>query len=72
MATDREIALEQALVALLGSAMAEGVSDNPLVARGMTLILDNSKFRITEHPHVTQAVQELSAAHEKAIALAQA
>lgn len=69
MSTDREIALEQSLVALLGAAMHNGVDDNSLVSRAVGLILGNGQFRTAGHPYVSMSVQELSDAHAKALAL---
>ncbi len=70
MATDREIALEQSLIALLGAAMANDVDDNALVARASGLILGNGKFRTADHPYVSMSVQELADAHAKALEIA--
>ncbi|WP_312141282.1 hypothetical protein [Stutzerimonas nitrititolerans] len=55
MASDREIALEQALVAVLGSARERGIDLDDLSAEAKHLVLDNTKYRHVEHPHVTNA-----------------
>lgn len=66
MTSDREIALEQALVAVLGAALVNGVDDKALLDRAMGLILGNGKFRTVDHPYVTMAAQAISDAHARA------
>lgn len=62
MTTDREIALEQALVAVLGAAQDLNLNLVDISQKAKTLILDNSKYRQAEHPHVTNAWNEVEAA----------
>lgn len=67
MATDREIALEQALVAVLGAAKHKGLNDSGLVEHATALLLGGNPLRYVEHPYVTMAIQEVSDAHAKAL-----
>ncbi|PAA01222.1 hypothetical protein [Pseudomonas fragi] len=62
MATDREIALEQALVAVLGAAQDLDLDLVKISIKAKSLILDNSKYRQAEHPHATNAWNEVEAA----------
>lgn len=55
MASDREIALEQALVAVLGAARERGIDLEDLSSKAKHLVLDHSKYRRVDHPHVTNA-----------------
>ncbi|WP_157284017.1 hypothetical protein [Pseudomonas chlororaphis] len=64
MATDREIALDQALIAVLGAAQDLKLDLVQISQKAKALILDNSKYRQAEHPHVGNAWNEV----EKAIA----
>lgn len=63
MATDREIALEQALVALIAAAEAGGADTQELLSSAHGLIIGHSPYRQVEHPYVTMACQEISDAH---------
>ncbi|WP_339231160.1 hypothetical protein MHH62_14165 [Pseudomonas sp. FSL L8-0168] len=65
MATDREIQLEQALVAAFGAAEALGLDHYKLYEKSQELILDNSKYRHVGHPHVTKVCNELQSAYEQ-------
>lgn len=69
MATDREVALEQALVALIGAAKNKGLDERALVEHAAALLLGNNQIRYVEHPHVSNAVQALSDAHTEALVL---
>ncbi|MDU8454861.1 hypothetical protein [Pseudomonas syringae group sp. J254-4] len=62
MGTDREIALDQALVAVLGAAQDLGLDLVQITQKAKVLILDNSKYRQTEHPHISNAWQEVEKA----------
>ena len=62
MHTDREIALEQALVAVLGAAQDLDLDLVKISQAAKTLILDNSKYRQAGHPHITNAWNEVEAA----------
>lgn len=57
--SEREIDLEQALIAVIGAYRNEGGNVEDLMREAQTLILDNSPYRIVEHPHVTQACVEI-------------
>ncbi|EKZ6404628.1 hypothetical protein PGO40_00885 [Klebsiella aerogenes] len=61
--TNREIALEQALIAVIGAIREEGADLERIAVRADMLLLDNSPYRIVEHPHVANALTEI----EKAI-----
>ncbi|KTB99488.1 MULTISPECIES: hypothetical protein [Pseudomonas syringae group] len=62
MGTDREIALDQALVAVLGAAQELGLDLVQISHKTKSLIIDNSKYRQTEHPHISNAWQEVEKA----------
>lgn len=69
MATDREIALEQALVALIGAAKHKGLDERALVDHAGALLLGNNQIRYVEHPHVSNAVKALNDAHAEVMVL---
>lgn len=56
---NREIALEQALVAVVGAYRTKGGDVSKLLQDAQGLILGHSEYRIVEHPHVTQACIEI-------------
>ena len=62
MATDREIALEQALIAVLGAAQELNLDLVKISQKAKSLIIDNSKYRQAEHPHITNAWHAVEAA----------
>lgn len=70
MATDREIALEQALVAVLGATQDLNLNLVDISQRAKSLIIDNSKYRQAEHPHVSNAWNEVESAVVKVRKLA--
>ncbi|MCE0925989.1 hypothetical protein [Pseudomonas monteilii] len=70
MATDREIALEQALVAVLGATQDLNLNLVEISQRAKSLIIDNSKYRQAEHPHVSNAWNEVESAVVKVRKLA--
>lgn len=67
MATDREIALEQALVAVIGAAKHRGLDDKDLVDHACTLLLGNNIIRSVGHPHVDNAILEIGKAHTEVL-----
>ena len=69
MATEREIALEQALVALIGAVRNQKLDDKALIEQATTLIFDNSTYRWVNHPHVENAAAALSEAHATALSM---
>lgn len=69
MATDREIALEQALIAVIAAAEAGGADAQQLLSTAHGLIMGHSPFRQVEHPYVTMACQEISGAHATVLTL---
>ncbi|WP_286912152.1 MULTISPECIES: hypothetical protein [unclassified Pseudomonas] len=70
MATDREIALEQALVAVLGATQDLNLNLVDISQKAKSLILDSSKYRQAEHPHVSNAWNEVESAVVKVRKLA--
>lgn len=68
MATVREIALEQALIAVIGAAKVEGHDEKQVVDRAIALLLGNNLLRSVGHPHVDNAAKEISDAHAEALA----
>ena len=67
MITDREIALEQALVAIFGAAIASGLDVKGLVSNATEGLLGNASYRWVGHPHVSNAIQVMSDAHAQAL-----
>ena len=67
MITDREIALEQALVAILGAAVASGLDAKVLVENATAGLLGNAPYRWVGHPHVSNAIQVMSDAHAQVL-----
>ncbi|BDU09941.1 hypothetical protein PRtIB026_A37770 [Pseudomonas sp. RtIB026] len=67
MATVREIALEQALIAVIGAAKVEGHDEKQVVDRAVALLLGNNVLRTVDHPHMDNAVKEISDAHAEAL-----
>ena len=70
MVTDREIALEQALVAVIGAARFDGDDEGALVDRASPLLLGNHMLRRVEHPHVDAAIAEIRKAHAEVVKIA--
>ncbi|QAY93689.1 hypothetical protein CUN63_29470 [Pseudomonas sp. ACM7] len=62
MATNREIALEQALVAVLGAVQELDLGLVKVGQKAKALILDHSKYCQTERLHMTNARDEIEAA----------
>lgn len=62
MASEREIALDQALVAVFGAAKDLGYNIDELKQKASGLVMGHSAYRRVEHPHVSNAVAELEAA----------
>jgi flavorubredoxin len=60
--TNREIDLEQALIAVIGAYRKTGGDVETLVKDAQGLIIGHSEYRITDHPHVTQACTEIEKA----------
>ncbi|HGM5580797.1 TPA: hypothetical protein ACKP22_002484 [Pseudomonas putida] len=67
MATDREIALEQALVAVIGAAKSRGIDDKDLVDHACALLMGNDLIRSVGHPHVSDAILEIGKAHTEVL-----
>ncbi|GFM87781.1 hypothetical protein PSCICO_31800 [Pseudomonas cichorii] len=69
MSKDREIALEQALIAVIGAAESRGLDTQDLLSHATALILGNSSYRRVDHPYVDMACKEISDAHATALTL---
>ncbi|AIN57946.1 hypothetical protein [Pseudomonas soli] len=67
MATVREIALEQALIAVIGATKVEGHDEKQVVDRAIALLLGNNVLRSVDHPHVDNAAKEISDAHAEVL-----
>lgn len=57
--SEREIDLEQALIAVIGAYRKAGGDVNKLIQDANALILGHSEYRIVDHPHVAQACTEI-------------
>ncbi|MCL8305566.1 MULTISPECIES: hypothetical protein [Pseudomonas] len=68
MATNREVALEQALVAVIGAAKFDGLDEKGLVDRATALLLGGNALRVVDHPNVSDAIREISDAQAEAVA----
>ena len=60
--TSREIDLEQALIAVVGTYRKAGGDVDKLLRESQGLIIGHSEYRIVEHPNVTQACEEIEKA----------
>ena len=60
--SDREIALEQALILVLGAVQDLELDVDQVAQKANGLVIDNSKYRHVGHPHVTNACKEIDAA----------
>jgi hypothetical protein len=69
MATDREVALEQALVAVIGAAKHRGFDEKDLVDHASALLLGNNSIRYVGHPHVSDAITEMGNAYNEVLVL---
>ena len=70
MITDREVALEQALVAIIGAAIASGLDVKTLLDDAAAGLLGNAPYRWVGHPHVSKAILVMNKAHEMALSTA--
>ncbi len=59
MVSDREIALEQALVAIIGAAVASGLDVKSLMDNATAGLLGNA------HPHVLNAIKVMNDAYDQ-------
>lgn len=62
MTKDREIALEQALMSVVGAAAELGMDLKALSEKANLLTMDHSPYRRVDHPYVTTACGEIGAA----------
>ncbi|MBS4090762.1 hypothetical protein [Pseudomonas rustica] len=69
MATKREIALEQALVAAFHAAKSLGLDHFELYEKSKELIQRNSRYVELDYPHVADSRKELAGAWEQFIAI---
>ncbi|SDH75246.1 hypothetical protein SAMN05216588_10758 [Pseudomonas flavescens] len=53
MATQSEMALEQAMLAVLGACIDLGYDVDKLTRQAQVLVLDNSKYNYVEQPQAT-------------------
>jgi hypothetical protein len=67
MMTDREIALEQALVAIIGAAIASGLDVKSLMDNAAAGLLGDASYRWVGYPHVSNAIQVMRNAHAQAL-----
>ena len=64
MPTDREVALEQALVAIIAAAETGGVDLGNIIKKAGLYIVDSgSPYQIASNAYGVQAAQEISNAH---------
>ena len=57
--TNREIALEQALVAVMAEAKKLGVDLDDLISEVKGGLMGHDPYRHVDHPHNTNAIQEV-------------
>lgn len=67
MITDREIALERALVAILGAAIASGLNMKLLMDSAVSDLRCNAYCCGAEYPHSSNAILMLCDAHSEAL-----
>ena len=69
MATDREIALHQALVAFIAETSKAGLDVNDVVSKANAGLIGNSIYRIVDHPYVGMSIKELEEARDNVVAI---
>ena len=65
MVSDREIALEQALVAIIGAAIDSGLDVKSLIDNATAGLLGDASYRWVEHPHVSNAIKVMIDAYDQ-------
>jgi hypothetical protein len=65
MATDREVALEQALIAVIGAVQHRNLDARDVVDHASALLLGNNPIRYAGHPHVSDAITEIGNAYNE-------
>ena len=65
MVSDREIALEQALEAIIGAAIASGLDVKSLIDNATAGLLGNASYCWAEHPHVSNAIKVMIDAYDQ-------
>ena len=63
MSTQREIALQQALVSVIAAAGESGLDLTSLVKKAKAQILGDSHYRQVDYPYITMACDEINSAH---------
>ncbi|VVO29663.1 hypothetical protein [Pseudomonas fluorescens] len=63
------MALEQALIAVLGAAESKGLNVKDLLGHASALVLGHSPYRIVDDPYVDMALKAIIDAHAKALTL---
>lgn len=69
MSTQREIALEQALVSAIAAAGESGFDLTSLVNKATVQLLGDSHYRQVDHPYITMACDEIKLAHQRVLEL---
>ena len=69
MATDREIALHQALVAFIAETSKAGLDVNDVVSKVNAGLIGNSIYRIVDYPYVEISIKELEEARDNVEAI---
>ncbi len=67
MSTEREVALEQALIAVIGAAERLGVDTNDLVKYAEAFTMDKISYRSIDQSDVYMVFKEIGDAHTKAL-----
>lgn len=67
MITDREVALEEALVAILGAAIASGLDVKLLMDSAVSNLRGNASCCGAGYPHASNAILVLCDAHSEAL-----
>lgn len=69
MASDREIALEQALIAVIAAAVERGCEGRGLVDRAAGLLLGGKIILSAGRPHVEASIREIGEAYNEMLYL---
>lgn len=60
--SNKEIVLEQALIAVIGAIKEESLDLDRVIACATKLLADNTRYRIVDHPHISAALSEIEKA----------
>ena len=69
MASDREVALEQALIAVIAAAMEQDCNGRKLVDRAAGLLRGESVVLLAGRPHVAMSIREIDEAFNEVLYL---